>query len=135
LLNHKHVWLLIQQFYLSLRSSFAGKRKIYQVSISSTLYERMFRTNVVFSSYMYVEKMTFIRKIRTFNVDEIDYNLQKTSVMRDSIKIFVLFVQSKKFTYKFHSFQFQWNIKFNTERKQQQWKKRLQKSAHIFVLL
>ncbi len=44
-------------------------------SISSTLYVRIFRTNVVFSSYMYVEKTTFVRKIRifcTYNVDEID---------------------------------------------------------------
>jgi len=28
--------------------------------------------NVVFSSYLYVGKTTFVRKIRTYNVDEID---------------------------------------------------------------
>jgi len=43
-----------------------------QVSISSTLYVQIFRTNVVFSSYMYVEKTMFVRKIRMYNVDEID---------------------------------------------------------------
>jgi len=39
-----------------------------QVSISSTFYVRIFRKNIVFSSYLYVEKAaetTFVRKIRT----------------------------------------------------------------------
>jgi len=48
------------------------------VSISSTLNVQIFRSNVVlavFSSYMYIEKaakMTFVRKMRAYNVDEID---------------------------------------------------------------
>ncbi len=41
-------------------------------SISSTLNAWIFRTNVVLSSYLYIEKMTFVRKIRTYYVDEID---------------------------------------------------------------
>jgi len=36
------------------------------------LYIQIFRTNVVFSSYMYVEKMTFVRKNPSYNIDEID---------------------------------------------------------------
>jgi len=28
--------------------------------------------NIVFSSYMYLEKTTFVRKIHSYNVDEID---------------------------------------------------------------
>jgi len=36
------------------------------------LYIRIIRTHVVFSSYMYVEKTTFVRKICTYNIDEID---------------------------------------------------------------
>jgi len=47
------------------------------VSISSTFYVQIFRTNVVFSSYMYVEKKTFVRKISTFNVDETDVRMYK----------------------------------------------------------
>jgi hypothetical protein len=49
-----------------------------QQSISSTLNERIFHSNVVsaaFFSYMYVVKATettLVQKIRTFNVDEID---------------------------------------------------------------
>ncbi len=45
-----------------------------QVSISSTLYARVFRTNVVsadFSSYVYLEKAaetTFVQKMRAFYV-------------------------------------------------------------------
>jgi len=35
---------------------------------------KIFCTNVVFSSYLYVEKTTFVRKICTYNVDEIDYS-------------------------------------------------------------
>ncbi len=50
------------------------------MSISSTLYVRIFRTNVVLTAFflvtcMYVEKAaktTFEQKIRTYNVDEID---------------------------------------------------------------
>jgi len=48
-------------------------------SISSTFYVQIVHTNVIsaaFSSYMYIvkaAKTTFIRKICTFNVDEIDY--------------------------------------------------------------
>jgi len=42
------------------------------VSILSTFYVQIFCTNVVFSSYMYVEKTTFVQKIRVYNVDEID---------------------------------------------------------------
>jgi len=51
-------------------------------SISSTLYARIFRTNVILAAFVlrmyvcvYVKKaaiMTFVRNIRTFNVDEID---------------------------------------------------------------
>ncbi len=41
-------------------------------SISITLHVRIFCTNVVFPSYMYVEKPTFVQKICTYNVDEID---------------------------------------------------------------
>ncbi len=50
----------------------------FLVSISSTFYARVFCTNVIlaaFSSYMYVEKAAeamFVRKIRLYNVDEID---------------------------------------------------------------
>ncbi len=43
-----------------------------KVSISSTLNAQIFHTNVVLSGYMYVEKTTFVRKIRAFNADEID---------------------------------------------------------------
>ncbi len=32
------------------------------------LYVRIFRTNVVFSSYLYVEKTMFVRKIRTYKM-------------------------------------------------------------------
>ncbi len=45
---------------------------LLKVSISLTLYVWIFRTNVVFFSYMYVDKTKFVRKISTFNVDEID---------------------------------------------------------------
>jgi len=37
-----------------------------------TLYVQIFCTNVVFSSYLYVEKTMFVQKICTYNVDEID---------------------------------------------------------------
>ncbi len=50
-------------------SSFPGGHK---ESISSTLYVRISRTNVIFSSYMYIEKKTFVQKNLAFNVDEID---------------------------------------------------------------
>jgi hypothetical protein len=46
-----------------------------QVSISSTLNVRIFRTHVGFGSFfliMYIAETTFVRKICTFNVDEID---------------------------------------------------------------
>jgi len=50
-----------------------------QASISSTLYARIFRTNVILADFflrMYVRKKaaetTFVQNIRTFNVDEID---------------------------------------------------------------
>jgi hypothetical protein len=43
-----------------------------QVSISSTLNVRIFRTNVVFSSYVLDLSKKFVRKICAFNVDEID---------------------------------------------------------------
>ncbi len=51
-------------------------------SISSTLIVRIFHTNVRFGSFYYVHvtrkaaKMTFVRKTRTFNVDEIDGCIQ-----------------------------------------------------------
>jgi len=52
-------------------------------SISSTFYVRLFRTNVILAAFFYVctyvctyikkaAKTTFVRNIRTFNVDEID---------------------------------------------------------------
>ncbi len=43
-----------------------------QVSISSTLYVLIFRTIVVFSSYVLVLSKKIVRKIRAFNIDEID---------------------------------------------------------------
>jgi len=45
-----------------------------EVSISSTLYVRIFCTNVVFSKYSLLEKTMFVRKICTYNVYEIDYS-------------------------------------------------------------
>ncbi len=50
-------------------SSFPGGHK---ESISSTLYVRISRTNVIFSSYMYIEKRRLYKKNLAFNVDEID---------------------------------------------------------------
>ena len=55
-------------------------------SISSTLNSRIFRTNIVlavFSSYMYVVKApetTFVPKICTFNVDEINTGVNFTNI-------------------------------------------------------
>ena len=46
------------------------------VSISSTLYVQIFCTNVVFSSYVLALSKKFVRKIRAFNVDEIDRRCQ-----------------------------------------------------------
>ncbi len=40
--------------------------------INVLTYIHIFRTNVVFSSYIYVEKMTFVQKKRAKNVGEID---------------------------------------------------------------
>jgi hypothetical protein len=42
------------------------------VSISTTLYVRIFRTNVNFSSYVLALSKKFVQKIHEFNVDEID---------------------------------------------------------------
>jgi len=42
-----------------------------QVSISSTFYVQIFRTNIVFSSHMYIEKQRSYKKF-VDNVDEID---------------------------------------------------------------
>jgi len=52
-----------------------------QVSISSTFFARIFHTIdlTAFFSYMYVEKAdekTLVRKIRTYNVDEIDTSME-----------------------------------------------------------
>jgi len=50
-----------------------------QVSISSTLYVQIFRTNVVFSSYVLALSKKFVQKICAFNVDEIDGRLEKSN--------------------------------------------------------
>jgi hypothetical protein len=53
-------------------------------SISSTLYVQILRTNVISAAFFYIQvtrkkaaEMTFVRKIRAFNVDEIDTKTTK----------------------------------------------------------
>jgi len=42
------------------------------VSISSTFFARVFRTKVLFSSYVLATKSTFVQKMRAKNIDDID---------------------------------------------------------------
>jgi len=67
------------------------------LSISSTLYVRIFRTNVVSAAFLHTvtrkkaAEMTIIRKICAFNIDEID--TLKTTSRKVEIISFILVVR------------------------------------------
>ncbi len=69
---------LINEFFVR-QQLFAWPKKFgeieHMVLISSTLNARIFRTNIILAAFFQLHehrKTTFVRKICTFNVDEID---------------------------------------------------------------
>ncbi len=91
------LWKMVENF--TEREKNANHRLDVLVSISSTWNVQIFRTNVVFSSCMYLEKAaeTYVRtNFRTFNVDEIDlrtllsnYNLLNWRQMLPRVSLWV----------------------------------------------
>jgi len=63
---------LIQYFSDDSEESHEITLALDQVSISSTYLAHIFRTKVLFSSYVLETKSTFVQKTRAKNVDEID---------------------------------------------------------------